>query len=56
VPAVLAVLGEKVSWLPRRLDRILPHVDVEGEALSRLHAVGSPAHDEKTDTGTHAST
>jgi RND superfamily putative drug exporter len=56
VPAVLAVLGDKVLWLPRRLDRILPHVDVEGEALSRLHAVGSPEYDEKTDTGTHSST
>jgi RND superfamily putative drug exporter len=55
VPAVLALLGDKVSWLPRWLDRILPHVDVEGESLSRLHTVDPPAHEEKTDTGTHAS-
>ncbi|EGX60868.1 integral membrane protein [Streptomyces zinciresistens K42] len=35
VPAVLALLGERAWWLPRRLDRMLPRVDVEGEALTR---------------------
>ncbi|MFI6009541.1 MMPL family transporter [Streptomyces sp. NPDC051243] len=35
VPAVLALLGGKAWWLPKWLDRILPRVDVEGEALSR---------------------
>ncbi|MGW0839107.1 MMPL family transporter [Streptomyces sp. NPDC002787] len=35
VPAVLALLGDKAWWLPKWLDRMLPHVDVEGEALSR---------------------
>ncbi|MPY52061.1 MMPL family transporter [Streptomyces acidicola] len=34
VPAVLGLLGDRAWWLPRRLDRILPVVDVEGEALS----------------------
>ncbi len=38
VPAVLALFGDKVSWLPGWLDRILPHLDIEGEALSRQHA------------------
>ncbi|WP_069174444.1 MMPL family transporter [Streptomyces griseus] len=33
VPAVLALLGERAWWLPRRLDRLLPNVDVEGEGL-----------------------
>ena len=33
VPAVLALLGDRAWWLPRRLDRVLPHLDVEGEAL-----------------------
>ncbi|MFI1419498.1 MMPL family transporter [Streptomyces sp. NPDC020731] len=33
VPAVLALLGEKAWWLPKWLDRVLPNVDVEGEAL-----------------------
>ncbi|MCK9930288.1 MMPL family transporter [Frankia sp. Mgl5] len=35
VPAVLALLGEKAWWIPRRLDRVLPHIDVEGETLHR---------------------
>ncbi|MFE7071503.1 MMPL family transporter [Streptomyces sp. NPDC057620] len=33
VPAVLALLGDKAWWIPRRLDRVLPHVDVEGSGL-----------------------
>ncbi|EKX69353.1 MMPL family transporter [Streptomyces ipomoeae] len=35
VPAVLTLLGDRAWWLPKWLDRMLPHVDVEGEALSR---------------------
>ncbi|MBZ3903347.1 MMPL family transporter [Streptomyces griseiscabiei] len=35
VPAVLALLGDKAWWLPKWLDRMLPRVDVEGEALTR---------------------
>ncbi|MFJ8140842.1 MMPL family transporter [Streptomyces sp. NPDC096013] len=31
VPAVLVLLGDRAWWLPRRLDRLLPHLDVEGE-------------------------
>jgi RND superfamily putative drug exporter len=38
VPAVLVLLGERAWWLPRRLDRLLPRVDVEGEALVRRTA------------------
>ena len=34
-PAVLSLLGEKAWWLPRRLDRALPNVDVEGAKLER---------------------
>lgn len=37
VPAVLALLGEKAWWIPRRLDRMLPRFDVEGEDL--VHAL-----------------
>ncbi|WBO61956.1 MMPL family transporter [Streptomyces camelliae] len=48
VPAVLALLGDKAWWLPRRLDRLLPRVDVEGAGLTT-----SPAHGtEPTDTET----
>ncbi|MFB7780308.1 MMPL family transporter [Streptomyces bauhiniae] len=35
VPAVLAMLGDRAWWLPKWLGRLLPHVDVEGEALTR---------------------
>ncbi|WP_327259127.1 MULTISPECIES: MMPL family transporter [unclassified Streptomyces] len=35
VPAVLALLGKRAWWLPRRLDRLLPNVDVEGEGLRK---------------------
>ncbi|MFE2423875.1 MMPL family transporter [Streptomyces hokutonensis] len=35
VPAVLSLLGNKAWYLPSWLDRILPRMDVEGEALSR---------------------
>ncbi|NGO08877.1 MMPL family transporter [Streptomyces sp. HC44] len=35
VPAVLALLGDKAWYLPRWLDRLLPDIDVEGEALTR---------------------
>ncbi|MFJ1733026.1 MMPL family transporter [Streptomyces sp. NPDC088254] len=35
VPAVLALLGRRAWWLPRRLERSLPNVDVEGEQLDK---------------------
>ncbi|MFF4230903.1 MMPL family transporter [Streptomyces sp. NPDC001820] len=31
VPAVMTLLGQAAWWTPRWLDRILPHVDTEGE-------------------------
>jgi RND superfamily putative drug exporter len=33
VPAVLTLLGDRAWWLPRRLDRFLPHLDVEGDSF-----------------------
>ena len=30
VPAVMALLGRAAWWLPRRIDRIVPRIDVEG--------------------------
>uniref|UniRef100_UPI003D8B8A8D MMPL family transporter n=1 Tax=Gordonia sp. B7-2 TaxID=3420932 RepID=UPI003D8B8A8D len=47
MPAVLTLLGDKAWWLPRWLDRILPNVDVEGEALGIAE---SPATDARTDS------
>ncbi|MDT0488212.1 MMPL family transporter [Streptomyces doebereineriae] len=41
-PAVLALLGHRAWWLPRILNRVLPNVDIEGEALSR-HVPASTA-------------
>lgn len=34
VPAVLALLGRAAWWLPAWLGKVLPNVDVEGEALA----------------------
>jgi RND superfamily putative drug exporter len=39
VPAVMALLGDRAWWLPRRLDRVLPRLDVEGESLG-THGAG----------------
>jgi len=33
VPALMAMLGRSAWWLPRRLARALPDVDIEGEGL-----------------------
>ncbi|WP_105969759.1 MMPL family transporter [Streptomyces geranii] len=44
VPAVLALLGDKAWWLPKWLDRRLPRVDVEGEALTRRPAPAPVPH------------
>jgi RND superfamily putative drug exporter len=35
VPAVMALLGDRAWWMPRWLDRLLPHFDIEGEAVER---------------------
>ncbi|MEV5525622.1 MMPL family transporter [Streptomyces prunicolor] len=43
VPAVLAILGDRISWLPPWLDRLLPNVDIEGESLSRQHPASESA-------------
>ncbi|MFF8806261.1 MMPL family transporter [Streptomyces omiyaensis] len=43
VPAVMTLLGRHAWWIPRRLDRILPHLDTEGEeALKRDEAATVP--------------
>ena len=31
LPAVMLLMGHRTWWLPRRLDRVLPHISVEGE-------------------------
>ncbi|MFT4136193.1 MMPL family transporter [Microbacterium sp.] len=39
VPAVMALLGDRAWRMPRRLERALPHVDIEGEAVERERAL-----------------
>ncbi|PSM45019.1 MMPL family transporter [Streptomyces dioscori] len=46
VPAVLALLGDRAWWLPRRLDRFLPRLDVEGENFHAPDAA-TPAADKQ---------
>jgi RND superfamily putative drug exporter len=31
VPAVMVLLGKRAWWLPRWMDRLLPHISIEGE-------------------------
>ncbi|WP_329254773.1 MMPL family transporter [Actinoallomurus sp. NBC_01490] len=45
VPAVLALLGHRAWWLPRILNRMLPNVDIEGEALGRHAPVSATVPD-----------
>ncbi|MEU6299093.1 MMPL family transporter [Streptomyces erythrochromogenes] len=40
VPTTMALLGDRGWWLPRRLDRILPELDIEGSSHT-LPAPGS---------------
>ena len=38
VPAVMALLGTAGWWKPKRLDRLVPNLDVEGEGLEAARA------------------
>jgi uncharacterized membrane protein YdfJ with MMPL/SSD domain len=38
VPAVMALLGKAAWWMPKRLDRVVPNLDVEGESLHAARA------------------
>jgi RND superfamily putative drug exporter len=41
VPATMALLGKANWWLPGWLDRILPHIDIEGHAAADEPAAGA---------------
>jgi RND superfamily putative drug exporter len=43
VPATMELLGSRNWWLPKWLDRILPTLNVEGDALHELHGSIGPA-------------
>ncbi|MFJ6386728.1 MMPL family transporter [Streptomyces sp. NPDC091972] len=42
VPAVMTLLGRRAWWTPRWLDRILPHIDAEGEHEPERAVSGAP--------------
>ena len=47
IPAAMVMLGERVWWLPRWLDRILPDVDIEGAELEhRAGRASAPTAEE----------
>ncbi|KAB8161949.1 MMPL family transporter [Streptomyces sp. 3MP-14] len=50
VPAVLVLVGRAGWWLPGWLDRLLPHVDVEGSRLPKPRADAVPAPAERPHT------
>jgi putative drug exporter of the RND superfamily len=35
VPVVMALLGKRAWWMPKRLERIVPDVDIEGESVMK---------------------
>ena len=37
----VTLLGDRAWWLPRRLERVLPDLDIEGEKLNRRLARGA---------------
>ncbi|MFD5224574.1 efflux RND transporter permease subunit [Microbacterium sp. NPDC058342] len=41
IPAVMAILGDRAWRIPRWLERILPHVDIEGEAVERERSLAA---------------
>jgi RND superfamily putative drug exporter len=44
VPAVMVLLGKRAWWLPRRLDRAIPHISIEGEEyFAKLDAESAAA-------------
>ncbi|MGP6176076.1 efflux RND transporter permease subunit [Microbacterium sp. A196] len=46
IPALMAILGERAWEIPRWLEKILPSVDIEGEAVEReRHLSGWPGDD-----------
>lgn len=45
VPAVLALLRDRAWWMPRTLRRVLPNVDIEGDALSKQAPVSAHSSD-----------
>ena len=51
VPAFMALLGDKMWWLPKWLDRVMPNLDIEGESLVRHVDERDAAEKERTGPG-----
>lgn len=43
VPAVMALLGRAAWWFPSWLDRVVPHLDIEGASLETGHHTAAAA-------------
>jgi RND superfamily putative drug exporter len=39
IPALMSMLGARAWWLPSRMRRIVPNVDIEGAGLQRQEAM-----------------
>jgi putative drug exporter of the RND superfamily len=50
VPATMELLGDRNWWLPRWLDRLLPSIDVEGEAVGAVPAPATAGPEAGADT------
>ncbi|MGH9133743.1 MAG: MMPL family transporter [Ilumatobacteraceae bacterium] len=50
VPATMALMGDANWWLPRWLDRALPHMDVEGASVIEAQVVPDDASGLDSDT------
>ena len=45
IPAVMTLFGRAAWWFPARLERALPHVDIEGAAIERQLALLDSEHE-----------
>ncbi|MFE1361481.1 MMPL family transporter [Streptomyces harbinensis] len=52
VPAAMFIIGRRIWWMPRAMDRLVPTVDVEGEALAGRLAHHETNYASRPDTET----
>jgi RND superfamily putative drug exporter len=43
-PAALMLLGHRAWWVPRWLDRVMPHIDTEGRTLEKARTAHQPVY------------
>jgi RND superfamily putative drug exporter len=56
VPAVMRYMGDAAWWLPKWLDRILPHLNIEGTPPAAIAATGGSGHLQVSGVTTTAAT